>query len=191
MDFTFSPEAPWTLEDLDARPLEEPPPADFDCGADEQNRFLQERAWRDHQKGISSTHMMYVNGIPAAYVTLMADRIKLSPKEKLKGISYELVPAVKIAQLAVARRFTGHGLGKFMIGYAVANARAVRAVPGVGCRYLTLDAQPHLVGWYERMGFKRNIEEQKIRQQLAIERNRALEDLAVSMRFDLRDLHDE
>lgn len=50
MDFTFSAEAPWTVEDLDARILEEPPPADFDSGAEEQNRFLQERAWRDHQK---------------------------------------------------------------------------------------------------------------------------------------------
>lgn len=191
MDFTFSAEAPWTLDDLDTRALEEPPPADFDCGADDQNRFLQERAWRDHQKGISSTHMLYVKGIPAAYVTLMADRIKLSPKEKLKGVSYELAPAIKVAQLAVARRFSGHGLGKFMIGYAVANARAVRAEIGVGCRYLTLDSQPLLVGWYERMGFKRNIEEQRYREQLASERNRPIEDLPVSMRFDLRDLHHE
>lgn len=135
--------------------------------------------------------MLYVKGIPAASVTLMADRIKLSPKEKLKGISYELVPAIKIAQLAVARRFSGNGLGKFMIGYAVANALAVRAVIGVGCRYLTLDSQPHLVGWYEGVGFRRNIEEQRYRQQLAGERNRSTEDLPVSMRFDLRDLHDE
>jgi ribosomal protein S18 acetylase RimI-like enzyme len=119
----------------------------------------------------------------------MADRIKLSPKEKLKGVSYELVPAVKIAQLAVARGFSGYGLGKFLVGYAVANARAVRAVIGVGCRYLTLDSQPNLVGWYERMGFKRNIEEQRYRERLARERNRPLEALPVSMRFDLRDLH--
>ena len=102
-----------------------------------------------------------------------------------------MAPAVKIAQLAVARRFSGHGLGKFIVGYAVANPRAVRAVPGVGCRYLTLDSQPHLVGWYERMGFKRNIEEQRYREQLARERNRPVENLPVSMRFDLRDLHAE
>lgn len=139
MDLTFSPGAPWTLDDLDTRILEAPPPADYDCGAEEQNRFLHERAWRDHAQGISATHILYVKGIPAAYVTLMTDRIKLGPKEKLKGISYELVPAVKIAQLAVALQFSGYGLGRFMVGYAVSGARALRAVVGIGCRYLTLD----------------------------------------------------
>lgn len=41
------------------------------------------------------------------------------------------------------------------------------------------------------MGFKRNIEERESRQELAAARNRPVDDLPVSMRFDLRDLRDE
>lgn len=189
MDFSFSATAPWTLDDLEARILEAPPPAGFDCGAEEQNRFLHQRAWADQGKGISVTHLVYIKGIPAAYVTLMNDRIRLGSREKPRGVSYQLVPAVKIAQLGVDEAFGGHGLGRFMVGYAVENARAFRAV--IGCRHVTLDSQPHLVRWYEEMGFKRSIEEQSYRAQLAAERNRPLDDLPVSMRFDLRDLRDD
>ena len=149
---------------------------------------LPDRALHDYGRGLSVTHMLYVKGIAAAYVTLMTDRIKLGTREKPKGVTYQFVPAVKIAQLAVATRFSGHGLGSFMVAYAVEHARTLREI--VGCRYVTLDAQPHLIGWYEGMGFRRNIEEQRYRVQLAAERNRPAGDLPVSMRFDLRDVRD-
>lgn len=185
MDPIFSPGAPWAAGDLDARTLDAPPPADFDCGAEEQNRFLHEWAWRDQRKGISVTHLIFVKGIAGAYVTLMADRIRLGPRERPKGVGYQLVPALKIAQLAVARRFAGYGLGRFAVGYAVECARVF--CQEVGCRYVTLDAQPHLIAWYEAQGFRRNIEEQEHRRQLASERGRPAAEIPVSMRFDLRE----
>lgn len=92
---------------------------------------------------------------------------------------------MKIAQLAVDRRFAGHGLGRFFIGYVVEHARTLRAF--VGCRMITLDAEPELLAWYEGMGFRRNLEEQAYRARVAAESGRDLCALPVSMRFDLRE----
>jgi ribosomal protein S18 acetylase RimI-like enzyme len=178
-DLAFSP------GDLQMIPLDGAPPADFDCGVEEQNGFLRGRAWRDQCQSISVTHVLYVKGVAAAYVTLMADRIMLGPKEKPKGVAYSLVPALKVAQLGVDVRFQRRGLGEMMIGYAVQMARTFRGM--MGCRYITLDARPELIGWYERQGFKLNKEEQASREEAARKRGIDLEHFARSMRFDLRE----
>jgi GNAT superfamily N-acetyltransferase len=175
----------WSDNDMEMRTLDGPPPSGFDCGAADQNEYLYLRAWRDACHGISVTHMLYIKGIPAGYVTLLSDRIQLGPKEKPKGVTYQFVPAMKIGQLGVDRRFAGLGLGRYLVGFAIQLALQFRGV--IGCRYLTLDAEPHLIGWYESQGFKRNLEEQRFRLALAEARNRTVDELAVSMRFDLRD----
>lgn len=181
----FRASTAWSGDDLEMRTLDGPPPSGFDCGAADQNDFLYLRAWPDACHGISVTHMLYIKGIPAAYVTLLSDRIQLGPKEKPKGVTYQFVPAMKVGQLGVDRRFAGQGLGRYLLGFVVQLAIQFRGV--IGCRYVTLDAEPHLIGWYESQGFKRNLEEQRFRAALAEARNRAVDELAVSMRFDLRD----
>jgi GNAT superfamily N-acetyltransferase len=187
MDDIFSPGTPWELHDLEMRVIDGQPAAGFDCGRDAQNAFLYARAWRDAKAGVSVTHLLSVKGILTAYVSLLADRVALGPDEKPKGVTWRLVPALKIAQLAVDGRFAGHGLGRFMVGYVVEHARTLRG--SVGCRLITLDAEPELVGWYESLGFRRNQEEQSYRQRLAAETGRDPAALPLSMRFDLREAH--
>lgn len=173
-------------DDLVVRPLDGAPATDFDCGAVEQNEFLHERAWHDALRGITVTHVLYVRGITAAFVTLMADRIVLGPRERALGVSYSIVPAVKIAQLGVDRRFSGGGLGRLLVAFAIQTALLIRSK--VGCRYVTLDARTEpLVAWYESQGFVRNRAEQKARVQDAERRGRPVGAVAVSMRFDLRE----
>jgi hypothetical protein len=65
---------------------------------------------------------------------------------------------------------------------ALARDEALR----VGCRYVTLDAQPDLVSWYESQGFERNVLRQNQRIQNALAHGRDPADIPVSMRFDLR-----
>lgn len=185
----FRASTAWSEGDIEMRTRDSPPPAGFDCGAVDQNEFLYLRAWPDACHGISVTHMLYIKGIPAAYVTLLSDRIQLGPKEKPKGVSYQFVPAMKVAQLGVDLRFAGRGLGRYLLGFVVQLAIHFRGV--IGCRYVTLDAEPHLISWYARQGFKRNLEEQRFRVALAEARSRPIDDLAVSMRFDLRDARTE
>jgi ribosomal protein S18 acetylase RimI-like enzyme len=184
----FDGDTPWDDGDLEMRLLDGDPPQGFDCGREEQNEFLYARAWRDACRSISVTHALYIKGVLAAYVTLLTDRIALGPKEKAKGVTYQFVPSLKIAQLGVDKRFAGHGLGKYMVAYVVEVAGELRRT--VGCRYVTLDAQEDLIDWYARQGFKRNKEEQAYREHLANERKRPTDHLPVSMRFDLRDIRE-
>ena len=188
MSEPFRAGAPWTLDDLQMRILDGQPAEGFDCGDERYNRFLYSRAWRDQKRGVTVTHLLMIKGVPAAYVTLTMDRIRLGPQEKPKGVSWQLIGAVKIAQLAVAKRFAGHGLGAYMISYVIEYARTLRAI--VGCRYVTLDAERELISWYESQGFVANREEQSYRLQMAEERGTAVENLPQSMRFDLRDARD-
>jgi ribosomal protein S18 acetylase RimI-like enzyme len=90
---------------------------------------------------------------------------------------------LKLAQLGVDQRFQGLGLGREVIADVVALAR--EAALRVGCRYVSLDAHPDLVGWYERHGFVVNKLHQKERI-AAASGNADPTRLAVSMRFDLR-----
>ena len=69
-------------DELQMRPLLGNPPRSFDCGSPEQNAFLYERAGNDARCGITVTHLLYVKGMLAAYVTVMADRIKLGSRER-------------------------------------------------------------------------------------------------------------
>jgi ribosomal protein S18 acetylase RimI-like enzyme len=185
MEFEFPPGTPWVPDDMEACAIDGQPPAGFDCGRETQNRFLYARAWRDAKAAVSVTHLVFIKGLLAGYITLMMDRIALGPDEKPKGVTWRLVPALKIAQLAVDRRFSGYGLGKFLVGLAIDFARRTRTF--VGCRFITLDAEPELVGWYESIGFRRNVEEQASRTRFALETGRDITSMPVSMRFDLRE----
>lgn len=180
-----SPDAavPWSDEDLSVRVLRGQPPAGFDCGREAQNAFLYRRAWRDLKAGVSVTHLLFVKGIFAGYVTLLMDKIGLGAEETLRSVYWRSVPAVKIAQLAVDKRFAGQGLGAYLISYTVAMARDLRR--GVGCRLLSLDASPDLVPWYQSRGFQPNSQEQRVRADRARTENRDLTGLPISMRFDL------
>lgn len=185
MEFELPSGTPWTHDDIEACAIDGQPSAGFDCGREAQNRYLYARAWRDAKAAVSVTHLVFIKGLLAGYVTLMMDRIALGPEEKPKGVTWRLVPALKIAQLAVDRRFAGNGLGRLLLGFAIEFARIARM--SMGCRFITLDAEPELVGWYESLGFHRNLEEQSFRTRFALESERDIASLPVSMRLDLRE----
>lgn len=179
------PDVGWDDEDLNIILLDGEPPAGFDCGREAQNAYLYECAWRDFQQDLSKTHLFFIKGIFAGYVTLTMDALPLSSSEKDKGVRYPKLGALKLAQMGVDRRFQGQGFGRFLVGYAIQYARD--AGIGVGCRYVTLDAQPDLVEWYQRQGFVRNKLDQKERIARAIQGGRDPAALTISMRYDLRE----
>jgi ribosomal protein S18 acetylase RimI-like enzyme len=161
-----------SLDDLVIRKLDGPPPLGFDCGRDMQNQFLYERAWEDQRERLSVTYLYFVKGMFAAYATICMDSLELGTREKVFKIRYKYVSALKVAQLGVHRAFQGMGLGRLVVADMIAFAQ--EQAENVGCRYLSLDAQPDLVGWYEAQGFKRN----KLMERASH---------SVSMRFDIGD----
>lgn len=176
---------PSTADDVVIQVLRGPPEAGFDCGRDDQTRFLYERAWADQQAQLSVTYLYYVKGILAAYATVCMDALPLGRKERGLAVRYQEVAALKLAQLGVHLGFQGAGIGRRVVADVIGFARDEAS--RVGCRYVTLDSQPELVRWYEERGFKRNELRQEKRVLDAVRHRREPAQIAVSMRFDLRD----
>jgi GNAT superfamily N-acetyltransferase len=171
----------------DLIPLENYPPYDFECSADgeEQELFLREQAVPDQDDGLSRTYLASLHGTTVGYITLTADAIELQTNEKPRSnIRYRRLPAIKLAQLAVHRRWEGRGIGKQLVAAAVGIALEVRQ--RVGCRYLTLDARtPSLVDWYKEQVFKVNKVDSKARAERAARLGVHPDKLSTSMRLDL------
>lgn len=160
-------------------------PLSFDCGRDEQNEHLHVRAWEDQQQRLSTTYLLHHHGLIAAYATVCMDALPLTRKERGVTIRYQVVSALKLAQLAVDRRFQGSGHGTDAVGFVVRLAH--RVGEQVGCRYVTVDAQTDVVEWYEAIGFARNELRQQHRVAEAILHRRDPSGIPVSMRLDLRE----
>ena len=105
-------------------------------------------------------------GLLAAYMSLIADAIKLSFTEKeLHGLSYPFrtIPAMKIAKLAVDEIFIKKykGIGTFMIQTAEHLANGLNK-NYIAARFLTVDADIEhngtVIEFYQKNGFIPNAE---------------------------------
>jgi predicted GNAT family N-acyltransferase len=122
----------------------------------EMNSFLQEEALNEQNSGLNNTFLLFKDGHLAGFVSLCADSLKLSEKEKeSEGVSYETIPALKVARLAVDYRFHRNGLGKKLLDFSVANALHL-ANNFCGVRFLTLDCYAHRLSYYKQYGFIEN-----------------------------------
>lgn len=163
--------------------LDGQPEPGFDCSRLEQTAFFYDWAHADHEAMLSATYRYYVSGIQAAYATVCMDALPLDRSERDGGVRFQEVSALKLAQLGVDHSFQGMGLGSLVLADVVGFARNVAEY--IGCRYVTLDAQPDLVGWYQRFGFKRNNLRQKRRMEDARTHGRDPDSITVSMRYNL------
>ncbi|HEU0012214.1 MAG TPA: GNAT family N-acetyltransferase [Longimicrobium sp.] len=168
--------------DLEVRVLDGPPDPGFDCGRPAQNRFLAECAWEDQEERVSVTYLYLSRDRIAGFATVSMDSLELGTRERSPRIRYAWVGALKLAQLGVDRSFQGRGLGRGIVQDVVGLAQGFTDT--VGCRFVSLDAQPDLVAWYEAQGFRINKVMQKRRVEAAARRGSV--DPPVSMRFDIR-----
>lgn len=98
------------------------------------------------------------------YITLLADCIILETPEKKKLLNQLLhrhqalyhFPALKIGRLAVRASHQKSGIGRILLEYAIGVVVRMNADLNVGCRFITVDAYPASVPWYEKNGFESN-----------------------------------
>lgn len=148
-------------------------PANFDCGRQEQNDYIHQHAYDDQKAGTSVTYLVSLHGDMVAFVTLTMDAIRLEDTERPAECRYPQLPALKLAQLGVDKNHSGQGIGQSLISFGINKAKALGKE--VGCRFVTLDAKPDLVSWYEdKSGFIKN------------EKQRKKEGSPISMRIDLQ-----
>jgi GNAT superfamily N-acetyltransferase len=140
----------------------------FLCSVAEYNDYLFEDALRSQNDHIALTWLLRerATGIIAAYMSLIADAIKLSISEKeIHNLNYpfKTIPAMKIAKLAVSITLQDRykGLGTYMISSALALARTCNRQL-FACRFLTVDADiehnENVIKFYEKNGFVPNVE---------------------------------
>jgi GNAT superfamily N-acetyltransferase len=140
----------------------------FSCLIAEYNDYLFEDALRSQNDHVALTWLLRerISGTIAAYMSLIADAIKLSASEKeFHDLNYpfKTLPAMKIAKLAVSQSSQGKykGLGSYMISKASALAQICNRQL-CAARFLTVDADIEhdkgVLSFYEKNGFVPNAE---------------------------------
>jgi len=151
--------------------------ANFDCGDTEMNQFFLDEAYEEQEKGLNSTTLLFFKGEIAAFVSICCDAIPLNTNEQAQiDIQRSKVPAIKIARLGKHIKFEKCSFGRFLIDYVKDLAYRLHTTV-LGIRFITLDAYPDKINYYENSGFIRNIQAN----------SRKRDDGAVSMRSDIFD----
>ncbi len=132
--------------------------SEFECGDADLEEFLKEDAAKYQEHHISFTRVVYLKDELVGYVTLLTDCIVLKSGEKRKLVDFHQSvlqwPALKIGRLAVttARQKT-QGVGTSILQYSIGVALRLGAESGVGCRFITVDAYPKSISWYQKKNF--------------------------------------
>jgi GNAT superfamily N-acetyltransferase len=114
------------------------------------HRFAGQNQFRHH---IGSTYVSELNDRITGFVTvsageLTADTVSERLKKRLPAYP---IPILRIARLAVDRRFQGHGIGKLLLRSMFELALELR--DKVGCAGIVVDAKRDAVTFYEKLGF--------------------------------------
>jgi GNAT superfamily N-acetyltransferase len=152
---------PITLDDLKIIPLtEDHDVSTFNCGDPDLNEFVQVDCHSYQSEYLSHTRLAFHEDRIVGYVTLLSDSIILKSKEKKKLFSFYgkiyFFPALKIARLGVQQENQKNGVGRALLEYSIGVAARLNHEMGVGCRFITVDAYPESVPWYEQRGFIHN-----------------------------------
>jgi len=140
----------------------------FFCEIEEYNKYLFNEAVRAQNDQMALTWLLRerVSGSIAAYMSLIADAIKLSASEKeLHKLEYpfKTVPSMKIAKLSVSASFQKkyRGIGSLMVDMAIQIAEACND-NYFACRFITVDADIEhnegVMNFYLKNGFIPNEE---------------------------------
>ena len=135
----------------------------FHCQIEEYNEYLFNGAVKSQNDQMALTWLLreHSSGTIAAYMSLIADAIKLTATEKeLHNLAYpfKTVPAMKIAKLAVSTPFQEkyRGVGTLMVEMATEIAVACNE-QFFACRFITVDADiehnESVINFYLKNGF--------------------------------------
>jgi ribosomal protein S18 acetylase RimI-like enzyme len=120
--------------------------------------FLRRDAKTYHANDLGKTFGLFETYDPKylrAYITLVCGEIEVQAGEpRIEDVEfrYPTYPAVKIARLAVDRRFRRRGLGETLVHFALGIIKT-QICPHVGCRFVVVDSKQQAVGFYVSQGF--------------------------------------
>lgn len=120
--------------------------------------FVQKHAKTYAEQMLAKSYGVFEGDKLVGYVTLVCGQIEVDGGEPAPDVGdaqfeYKHYPAVKIARLAVDRRYRGTGLGRRLVDFSLGLARD-NIASAVGCRFVVLDAKQQSVVFYEKNGFR-------------------------------------
>ena len=127
----------------------------FDCGQEELNTFLKSYAYKNDLHGIGKTYLAKENDIICGFITICSCSVEfkeITSKIKEKLPKYP-IPAIKIARLAVDKKYQNKGIGKYLLKNAL--QKIVQAAEIVGVYLVLVDAKENATGFYEKFGFQK------------------------------------
>lgn len=136
----------------------------FTCGDEDSHRdldeFLKIEALRYSAMALGYTYVAIEDGAVVGYITHLTDSIRLSYDEK-NHLAQRLgfppphtVPALKVGRLARHASWRVRGVGTALMRHAFDKLMDVSE--RTGCRFLSVDAIPEAVEFYEKLGFEPN-----------------------------------
>lgn len=129
----------------------------FDCGVPELNSFLKATARQHSDKGISRSFVLSEPDRPATILgyftlTLCEVRTEHLPAAYQRKYPQHGLPAVRLARLAVSRKYQGKGYGGLLLAEAIHRTTLIAEQAGlVGLFVDAKDERAHR--FYERYGF--------------------------------------
>jgi GNAT superfamily N-acetyltransferase len=128
--------------------------SDFRCEKQNFADYLRTMAIDDDKNNVAKvwlfvTHDKQVIG----YVTLIMSQLTATFHPKLsKSTSHRYVPGILISEMATHSDYTGMGLGKLMIEWAVSIAFDLSRY--IACKLIIVESEPDKIEVYRRWGFE-------------------------------------
>ncbi|MBY8821053.1 GNAT family N-acetyltransferase [Sphingomonas colocasiae] len=129
--------------------------AEFDCGKEPLNRFLDRHALQSQQAGAANSYVALDGDRVVGFYSLVVGEVAYDDAaERLtKGMPRHPVPVMLLARLAIAMDYQGKGLGAGLLKDAM--LRTLQAADLAGIRAIVVHAKDDdAKDFYERYGFE-------------------------------------
>ena len=125
----------------------------FDCGEENLNKYIRTYAYMNDENNLSKTFICEDNGNIVGFVTLCNAQIEFDemPASYKHSMPKYPVPSVKIARLAIDKKYQGMGYGKSLLLYAF--KKIIQVSVSTGVKVISVDVKESSKGFYEKYGF--------------------------------------
>ena len=109
----------------------------------------------EQQELMGQPYVFVWNGRIVGYLVLAMEHLN-EKKSNLDIDEFRDIPALLISHLATDSRYVRRGVGSLMVRWAIKVAVFLSGI--VGCRAVLVKSEPDVVGFYEKLGFRKTSE---------------------------------
>jgi GNAT superfamily N-acetyltransferase len=129
--------------------------ASFSCDQADLDEYIWYQASEQQLDGAAVVYLFQFQTQIVGFLSLNMSSIKaehVAEEHRPEHTPYLYFPSLMVGRLATDKRFFRQGVGRLMCQFAVATA--VRMRKHAGCQFVTLNAKPDSISFYQNCGFK-------------------------------------